>query len=266
MIRSHFGITQDPFCPNHFELLEHQQSIYEILKVHSSQGGLCMILGSPGTGKSILKSALQEKADKNTIVATIARTLHTYTTTIKILCEAFSVDFNGGSHKCELNLIKQARDLKRQGKTIITIIDDAHLLDIDNLRKLRLLFEDFPRTHNLILIGQPSLLNKINLSINEDIKSRITYSTVLKPMNPDQIQDFILSEMDKVKLGHNVFTEEAIDLIVRSAEGLLRRTRNLCLSSLLEAVRNRSRNVDLNIVNLVLRQPHWRKETDILTG
>jgi type II secretory pathway predicted ATPase ExeA len=266
MIRSHFGISKNPFSTESCELLEHQQEVYDILKVHSSQGGLCLVMGIPGTGKSVLKSALQEKAEKNTVVVTISRTMHTYTSIVKILCEAFKVDFSGNSHKCELALLEEAQTLKRQGKSIITIVDDAHLLEIDSLKKLRLLFEDFPRTHNLILVGQPSLLSRINLSVHEDIKSRITYSTILKPLNPDLIEEFIHTELDKVKLGHNIFTEEAIELIVRSSEGLLRRVRNLCISAMLEAVRHRTKSINLEIINQVLRQPHWRKEQDMRTA
>jgi MSHA biogenesis protein MshM len=41
-----------------------------------------------------------------------------------------------------------------------------------------------------------------------------------------------------------------------------RRTRNLCLGSLLEAVRDQVRTVDLKQVNRVLIQPHWRKDND----
>jgi hypothetical protein len=51
-------------------------------------------------------------------------------------------------------------------------------------------------------------------------------------------------------------------LIVRSGEGLLRRTRNVSLSSLIEAVRDQTRIVDLKQVNRVLVQPHWRKDCD----
>ena len=47
-----------------------------------------------------------------------------------------------------------------------------------------------------------------------------------------------------------------------SGEGLLRRTKNLCLSSLIEAVRDQTRVVDLKQVNRVLIQPHWRKDCD----
>lgn len=49
----------------------------------------------------------------------------------------------------------------------------------------------------------------------------------------------------------------------RSGEGIPRRTRNLCISSLLEAVRDRVRVVDLKPVNRVLLQPHWRQQQDV---
>jgi type II secretory pathway predicted ATPase ExeA len=146
---------------------------------------------------------------------------------------------------------------------IVPIIDDAHLMRIECLRKLRLLFEDFPKNHNLILIGQPGLLTNINLSVNEDIKSRVTYSVVVAKLNPDDISRFILDQLDRVKLGHNTFSADALDLIVRSSEGVIRRARNLCLSSMLEAVRDRTKKVDLKQVNRVLIQPHWRQDHDL---
>jgi hypothetical protein len=51
-------------------------------------------------------------------------------------------------------------------------------------------------------------------------------------------------------------------LIVRSADSLLRRNRNLCLGSLIEAVRDQTRAVDLKQINRVLIQPHRRKVSD----
>lgn len=68
------------------------------------------------------------------------------------LCEAFRLEFEGSAFKCERKLIQEAFHLNRSGKMLVTIIDDAHLMELDNLRKLRLLLEDFPKNHNLILI------------------------------------------------------------------------------------------------------------------
>ena len=61
----------------------------------------------------------------------------------------------------------------------------------------------------------------------------------------------------------STFTDDALSLIVRSSEGVLRRARNLCLSALLEAVRDRTKTIDLKQVNRVLLQPHWRREVDL---
>jgi MSHA biogenesis protein MshM len=136
-------------------------------------------------------------------------------------------------------------------------------MDMDNLRKLRLLFEDFPKNHNLILIGQPSLLANLDLGVNQDIKSRVTYSVIAKRLNTDDMRDFILRELDRAGLGHNTFTRPAIDLVVRSADGVLRRARNLCVGCLIEAVRSANKTIDIDNVNRVLLQPHWQKESDL---
>ncbi len=174
----------------------------------------------------------------------------------------FQIEFQGRDHRCERLLVQEAFKIHRAGKMLVPIIDDAHLMPADCLRKLRLLCEDFPHSHNLVLIGQPPLLQSLALSINEEIRSRVTYSVVLLRLAPETIQSFILGQLDRAGLGHNTFTAEALALIIRSGEGLLRRTRNLCLSSLIEAVRDQTRTVELKQVNRVLIQPHWRKDCD----
>ena len=72
----------------------------------------------------------------------------------------------GNDHKCEARLIAEARNLNTKGKLIIPIIDDAHLLPVEALHKLRLLLEDFPKNHNFILLGQPSLNTTLQLRLN----------------------------------------------------------------------------------------------------
>ena len=264
MLRSYFGLSKNPFDLGKISLLAHQQEIFDTLGVHCQQGGFCLLLGHPGTGKSVIKSALFDHDPKRLMIAPVARTLHSYSNILRILCAAFQSDTDGSDFKCEKRLLAQVHKLNQNGKMIIPLIDDAHLMNTDCLRKLRLLFEDFPKNHNLILIGLPSLLSSLNLAVNEEIKSRVTYSVTLPRLNPDQIKDFIFSQLDICALAHRTFTDDALDLIIRSADGLLRRTRNLCVSALLDAVRSGSKIVDLPHVNTVLLQPHWRKEQDFL--
>ena len=107
---------------------------------------------------------------------------------------------------------------------------------------------------SMILVGQSELLHQLSLKVNEDIASRLTYSTTLKRLTSDDIRDFVSKQLDDAGLGHNVFSDDAINLIIRSSEGTLRKVRNLCLSSMVEAVRGAKRVIDIDIVNSVLIQ------------
>ena len=263
MIRAWFGVADDPFSLENIVLLAQQQEIYDTLKVHSQQGGLCLVMGEPGTGKSVIKETIRQKVDKRTVVVSVNRTMHTYTNTLKILCNAFLIDLDGVHVRCEKRLIDAAYTCNRDGKSIITIIDEAHLMDVDVLRKLRLMFDEFPKNHNIILFGQSNLLAQMSLRVNDDIKSRITFSATLLKINPDDMEKFILGQLDKAGLGHNTFSDDAVALIVRSADGYLRRCRNLCISCLIEAVRARTKTITIDIVNKVLIQPHWRNDYDL---
>jgi type II secretory pathway predicted ATPase ExeA len=258
MIRAHFGLAKDPFSSEKLSLLPQQREVLDTLRVHCQQGGFCVIVGEPGTGKTVVKQALCQYEPKRLIVPVVNRTLHTYHSTLRILCEAFQIETDGVDVRCERRLIEEARRLNAAGKMLAPVIDDAHLMDVAALRKIRLLFEDFPKNHCLVLIAQPELLSRLSLTVNEDIKSRVTYSVLLQKLAPDTLADFIKSELDKVALAHSTFTDDALSLIVRSAEGGLRRAKNLCLAALLDAVRDRTKTVDLKHVNRVLLQPHWR--------
>ena len=264
MIRSHFGLAHNPFSADELRLLPHQLQVLDTLRVHCQQGGLCVILGEPGTGKSVIKQALCRHDPKRLITPVVNRTLHSYHATLRILCEAFQIDTDGVDFRCEARLVAEAQRLNHAGKMLAPIIDDAHLMDVNSLRRLRLLFEDFPKNHNLILVAQPELLTRLALSSNEDIKSRVTYSVLLHKLAPDDTANFIRSELDKVALAHSTFSDDAFSLIVRSSEGVLRRAKNLCVASLLETVRDRIKTVDLKQVNRVLMQPHWRKDYDVV--
>lgn len=263
MIRAYFGISANPFNLDAITLLPHQQHIYDTLQVHSQQGGLCLVMGEPGTGKSVIKEAIRQKADKRMVVVSVNRTMHTYANTLRILCAAFGIEHKGAHVTCEKRILEQAHTLNRSGKMLLTIIDEAHLMDIEVLRRLRLMFDEFPKNHNIILCGQPQLIAHMALKPNEDIRSRITYSVMLKKLAPDDMEQFILGQLDAVGLGHNTFTPDALALVIRSADGIIRRTRNLCIAAMLEALRDRKKLIDLDIVNAVLIQPHWRNDYDM---
>ncbi|GLS24628.1 ExeA family protein [Marinibactrum halimedae] len=264
MINAVWGITQAPFKRDKLTLLPQQNHLLDIIKIHAQQGGFSVVIGEPGVGKTVLREHIEQfnKAREYT-VASCSRTLHTYRQIIWQLADSFQLETT--EKNIESDLIECAFSHIRERKTLYILIDEAHLLDTSVLRKLRLLFERFPKNHNLVLFGQPSLLHYLSLSTNKDIKSRITYSATLKPLNQEDMERYIVRELESVKMGINTFDEAAMALIIRSSEGNLRLCRNLCLGSLIEAARETKRVVSITHVNNVLVQPHWRSHEELIT-
>ncbi len=263
MIKSTFGLTKEPFNRTELSLLSQQKNIVEMIKIHSQHGGFSVIIGNPGVGKSVLREHIEALGkEKDVVVVSFSRTLHTYTNILKQLAESFKLDVPAKA--LEKELIQMAYRHVRDRKTLYTLIDEAHLMDMQSLRKLRLLFEQFPKKHNLVLFGQRDLLHYLSLNVNEDIKSRITYSENILPLNDNDLEHYIIKELESVRMGLNTFDSAATELIIRSAQGNLRLCRNLCYASLIEACREGQRNVSIQHVNNILIQPHWRSHEELI--
>lgn len=265
MIKSIHGVTKEPFSRNNFNLtlLAQQMQILDIVKIHSQQGGLSVIVGDTGVGKSVLKEHIETLANERDItVASCSRTLHTYLAILRQLADSFKID--APVTQLEKELIKIAFEHIQQRKTLYILIDEAHLLEMQVLRKLRLLFEQFPKRYNLVLFGQRDLLHYLSLNVNQDIKSRITYSATIKPLNNEDLECYIVKELETARMGINTFDVAAIELILRSAQGNLRLCRNLCYGSLIEACLDTQKVVTIRHVNGVLVQPHWRSNEELI--
>lgn len=263
MIKATFGITQEPFYSNDPALLPQQAEAVEMITIHAQHGGFSVIVGHPGVGKSVLRAHLEQLGrQRDTVVVSFTQTMHTYRPILRLLAESLKVE--APMKDLERALVEAAVRHGQAQKTLYIVIDDAHLLDIAILRRLRLLFERFPKRHNLVLLGHPELLYRLSLMCNEDIKSRISYSKQVLPLNDADLAAFIVAELAQAGLGVNTFDEAAVQVIARAVQGNLRLTRNLCYASLVATCLDRQRIVTVAQVNQALLQPHWRSHEALL--
>jgi type II secretory pathway predicted ATPase ExeA len=263
MISAIWGIPREPFKRDKLALLPQQKNIFDIIKIHAQQGGFSVIIGEPGVGKTVLREHIEQlDQQREYTVVSCSRTLHTYRKIIWQLTESFKLETS--EKNIEKDLIQMAFAKVQERKTLYILIDEAHLLELSVLRKLRLLFDRFPKNHNLVLFGQPELMHYLTLSTNKDIKSRITYSATLRPLNDSDLEHYIVKELEAAKMGINTFDEAAMALIIRSSEGNLRLCRNLCYGSLIEAALETKKMVTITHVNNVLVQPHWRSHEALI--
>lgn len=263
MIKAIHGVTKEPFNRSELQLMSQQKHIIDIIKIHSQQGGFAVVIGEPGVGKSVLREHIEDfEKERDVTVVSCSRTMHTYLNILRQLAEYFKLQVS--TNALESALIQAAYNHVRERKTLYILIDEAHLLDMQVLRKLRLLFERFPKKHSLILFGQRDLLYYLSMIVNQDIKSRITYSANIVGLNDEDMERYIVKELEAVRMGINTFDAAAVELIIRSAQGTLRLCRNLCYASLIEACRETKKIVTITHVNNVLVQPHWRSHEELI--
>jgi type II secretory pathway predicted ATPase ExeA len=264
MIKSTFGLTKEPFYRNEVTLLPQQVEAVEMIKIHAQHGGFSVVVGNPGVGKSILREHLEQIGkERDTVVASFTQTMHTYLPILAQLAQSFQLDTTPRKD-LEKELIQAAHRHVQSQKTLFIVIDEAHLLDMNVLRKLRLLFERFPKKHNLVLLGHPELMFRLSMMCNEDIKSRISYSKQILPLHDADLTGFIVAELAAVGLGANTFDESALQVILRAVQGNLRLCRNLCYASLIAACMDHQRICSVSHVNAALLQPHWRSHEALL--
>ena len=91
MINAIRGISQSPFQRDTFSLLPQQQDIFNIIKIHTQQGGFSVIIGEPGVGKSLLREHIEQlNNERECTVVSCSRTLHTYRQIVWQLAESLT--------------------------------------------------------------------------------------------------------------------------------------------------------------------------------
>lgn len=264
MIKSSFGLTKEPFYRSEVALLPQQSEAIDMIKIHAQHGGFSVIVGNPGVGKSVIGAHLEQLGkERDTVVVSFTQTMHTYQPILKQLAQSMQLG-TAPVKDLEKELVQAAYRHVQAQKTLYIVIDEAHLLDIGILRKLRLLFERFPKKHNLVLLGHTELMFRLSMMCNEDIKSRISYSKQVLPLADQELSDFINAELAAVGLGVNTFDEAALHVILRAVQGNLRLCRNLCYASLVATCMDRQRICTVSHVNVALQQPHWRSHEALL--
>lgn len=76
--------------------------------------------------------------------------------TAEVMCPAFAIETHGRDTKREKRLTEEAHEQNKRGKMLAPMVGGAHLVKVDALRRLRLVFEDSPKTRNLVELASPS--------------------------------------------------------------------------------------------------------------
>ncbi|MDA8398619.1 MAG: ExeA family protein [Acidimicrobiales bacterium] len=149
-------------------------------------------------------------------------------------------------------LIPQAQDAlsaeqSERGRKVVLILDDAHLLNTDQLEGLRLLSNaemDSNTPFSALLVGQPTLRKKIRLSIFAALDQRIALRYSMDQMEQEETSSYVTHHLKIAGRSDTLFSEDALALIHQVSRGLPRAVNNLAVQSLVAALATSKSIVD----------------------
>ncbi len=131
-----------------------------------------------------------------------------------------------------------AGEAAERGRLPVVAIDEAHLLDNHQLEAIRMLTNhdmDSTSPFAALLIGQPTLRQRLRLGVLAALDQRISVRYTLTGMQPEDTADYIRHHCRLAGRQDTLFSDDAIGLIHNASRGHPRAVNNLAVHALTAA-------------------------------
>ena len=253
-----FGLQQKPFNPTpdpRFLYLSpgHREGLAQLLYGVQEHTGFILLTGEVGTGKTTLLRTLLSRLDGNTASAFVFDTTLPFEGLLEYMLEDFGVAKPGESHAQRLIALNNFLiERRRAGQNTLLVLDEAQNLDLRALEQIRLLSNFETQTEKLLqilLAGQPELLNKLDRPELRQLKQRISLRCRILPMTADETRDYIRTRLRIAGASDlRLFSDAAITRIAEYSGGIPRLINTLCDHCLLIGYADQIRRIDRKIV------------------
>lgn len=263
MYLEHFALTEPPFKitpvtefffsgANRGEILE--ALLYSI--THSE--GIIKVSGEVGSGKTMLCRMLLDRLPTNIKAIYLANPSLSREELLYAIADGLELDLEGQRVSILLqNLHNHLVAKHNQGEYCVVLVDEAHAMPLDTLEELRLLYNLQIGKHKLIqivLFGQPELNDKLEQSNMRQLKDRVVHNFNMQPLSKKMIASYLMFRMRAAGYhGPDIFSPDALNLIDKASNGLLRRVNILADKSLLAAFVENTHLIEARHVQAAIR-------------
>lgn len=265
MYESYYGFTERPFQlspdPRFFFATSHHQRALSYLQYGLDQGeGFIVITGPIGTGKTtIARNLLANIADENIIAAQLVTTKLSPEELLELVAAEFNIPVEGNNKADILQSIEKFLvQLHNQGKRALLLVDEAQNLPSETVEELRMLsnfqLDNKPLIQSFLL-GQEELKDIISAPDMEQFRQRIIASAHLKPLNLDEVKDYINHRLSQAECNKEaLFNEEAFKLIFEKTLGVPRKINIFVDRLLLFGFLEELETITVNAINEVAEE------------
>ena len=216
----------------------HQSSLLKLRYALEHGGGIAVLGGAAGTGKTLLVKLLAQRLGTKFTpwVHVVFPQLSTSELLAYLAAEITSIDdLTLGLDRILRRIGQAVTTNAAQGQRAVLIIDEAQLLaGPDTLETLRLLlnFEHEGRPAiSLLLVGQPALLAQLERSPQFD--ERVMVKCLLRPLTCDETMSYVQHRLAQAGARQAIFAPAALEALHRQSQGVPRRINRLADLALL---------------------------------
>jgi type II secretory pathway predicted ATPase ExeA len=140
-----------------------------------------------------------------------------------------------------------AAEEHERGRTVVLVLDEAHLLGIDQLEELRLLTNADMDSHSpfaCLLVGQPTLRRRIKLGTFAALDQRIALRYTMTGMSETETKSYLTHHLKLAGRSDILFSDDAVALIHQVSRGIPRAVNNLAVQALVAAFATNKTIVD----------------------
>ncbi len=264
MYTSYFGLNENPFSiapdPLYLYMSEHHREALAHLKYGvMSDGGFVLLTGEVGAGKTTLCRSLLEQLPDNVIVAYVLNPKVSVIELLETICDELRIE------RPEQGSIKQLVDrlnvylleANAQGRKIVLIIDEAQNLSIEVLEQLRLLTNLETNRYKLlqiVLLGQPELLQILNRQEMRQLSQRVTARYHLGSLDVEEIDAYVRHRLNVAGCNRPLFPEKLSKTLGQLTGGIPRLINLVCDRALLGAYVLERQQIDSKILHQAARE------------
>ena len=264
MYKDFYGLRANPFNvnpdPRYLFLTRHTEEALACLTYGiQSRKGFVLLTGEVGTGKTTLINKLLEWLRLQQVA-----TAFVFNSRLNVpqFLDYMMADFgipcdSRAKSQVLLKLYNWLLDRYRAGETAVLIIDEAQNLSDEVLEEIRMLtnLETFTeKLHQIVLVGQPELEQKLKQPQLRQLRQRLTLRAKTHPLTLDETKAYIQQRLRIAgSNGQQIFTPESLIAVHRYSGGIPRVINLLCEHCLVSAFVDQQKIIEPGVVDAVAR-------------